>query len=105
VLLHSRKQDYIGAKAEYRAAIKFDPTLLKARTNLSSLLTAETQAGLRCVAPASMRPCDYCATTSEVLVRCSKCKAVRYCGRVYQRAHWKTGHNHACCGLRGTTKH
>jgi len=46
--------------------------------------------------------CAYCGV-SEVQHRlniCTGCRAVRYCGRACQSAHWKDGHKGACSGGR-----
>lgn len=44
--------------------------------------------------------CAFCNTvkagTSAKLQSCARCRAVWYCGRACQVAHWKAGHKHVC---------
>lgn len=45
--------------------------------------------------------CGWCGAgpaEGQVLQRCGGCRAVCYCGRECQRAHWKEGHKGACGG-------
>ena len=39
--------------------------------------------------------CDFCFSASETLLRCSKCKFARYCGRGCQKKAWKS-HKNEC---------
>ena len=36
------------------------------------------------------------AREDRKLLKCSRCKRVRYCGRECQRAHWRAGHKAEC---------
>ena len=56
-------------------------------------------------APKPVLRCDYgpCSKTQAALTaaggsfsKCARCKAVRYCSRDCQRAHWKNGHKQEC---------
>jgi hypothetical protein len=51
----------------------------------------ETEAG------AVVSVCSHCNSTDKKTKRCTKCKLVRYCGLVCQKAHWHAGHK-ALCG-------
>jgi hypothetical protein len=42
------------------------------------------------------RPCAQCGELFPKLKQCSRCKAVAYCCRDCQVAHWKAGHKEAC---------
>jgi hypothetical protein len=42
------------------------------------------------------RPCAQCGELFPRLKQCVRCKAVSYCSRDCQKAHWKAGHNEAC---------
>jgi hypothetical protein len=42
------------------------------------------------------RPCAQCGELFPKLKQCSRCKAVAYCSRDCQVAHWKAGHKEAC---------
>jgi hypothetical protein len=42
------------------------------------------------------RPCAQCGELFPKLKQCSWCKAVAYCSRDCQVAHWKAGHKEAC---------
>jgi hypothetical protein len=42
------------------------------------------------------RPCAQCGELFPKLKQCSRCKAVAYCSRDCQLAHWKAGHKQAC---------
>ena len=53
------------------------------------------------VKPVASSPhCASCGAESglggSALKPCSRCKAVSYCGKECQRAHWKAGHKAAC---------
>jgi hypothetical protein len=48
------------------------------------------------VPPSSSQLCAWCGKTGPVLLRCARCKAVRYCGADHQRAAWKAGHKKEC---------
>jgi len=54
-------------------------------------------------APPSPDRCTHCgawaadlAREDRRLLKCSRCKRVRYCGRECQRAHWRAGHKAEC---------
>ena len=40
------------------------------------------------------RPCAWCGVPARSV--CGGCKAVRYCNRVHQACHWRSGHMHEC---------
>lgn len=40
--------------------------------------------------------CARCGTTTEHLSKCSRCRAVWYCGKACQREHWKLEHKRVC---------
>jgi hypothetical protein len=42
------------------------------------------------------RPCAACGELFPKLKQCSRCKAVAYCSRDCQLAHWKAGHKESC---------
>jgi hypothetical protein len=44
------------------------------------------------------RPCAHCGELFLKLKQCSRCKAVAYCSRECQVAHWKAGHKESCPG-------
>jgi hypothetical protein len=44
------------------------------------------------------RPCAQCGELFPKLQQCSRCKAVAYCSRDCQVAHWRAGHKEACQG-------
>ena len=59
--------------------------------------------------PAASSPlCASCGAESgpgaAALKPCSRCKAVSYCGKECQRAHWKAGHKAACNSSTGPGK-
>ena len=61
------------------------------------------------VKPAASSPlCASCSAESgpggAALKPCSRCKAVSYCGKECQRAHWKAGHKAACNSSTGPGK-
>ncbi|KAI8470451.1 MAG: hypothetical protein J3K34DRAFT_509635 [Monoraphidium minutum] len=43
--------------------------------------------------------CDHCARLCERPLRCSRCKAARYCSADHQRAAWGGGHKEECAAL------
>jgi hypothetical protein len=42
------------------------------------------------------RACAGCGDCASELKACSRCKAVYYCSKECQSAHWKSGHKAAC---------
>jgi hypothetical protein len=46
--------------------------------------------------PRPSRPCAQCKQLFPKLHRCTRCKAVSYCSKQCQVAHWKAGHKEAC---------
>ena len=49
--------------------------------------------------PKPMRPlhiCSNCEGSFRTVLRCAGCAKVRYCGKVCQAAHWKSGHKKQC---------
>lgn len=45
---------------------------------------------------ASSAACSHCGVTAADLKTCTRCRAVNYCGRECQAAHWKAGHKQQC---------
>ena len=43
----------------------------------------------------SLQTCDSCGKTGESLLRCGKCRSVRYCNKICQRGHWEL-HKKSC---------
>jgi len=44
----------------------------------------------------STSSCARCGVAGPVLKACARCKAVVYCSRECQAAHWKAGHKGSC---------
>jgi hypothetical protein len=42
------------------------------------------------------KPCTQCGELFPKLHRCTRCKAVSYCSKQCQVAHWKAGHKQVC---------
>ena len=65
---------------------------------LDAMRRKETAVSVASTASADPSPiyCANCGIAASNLKACSRCKAVSYCGREYQVAHWKSGHKAAC---------
>ena len=67
---------------------------------MTSGVTANSQKQMsQGMASRAVRCCANChalESDSVVLSVCSRCKGVRYCGGVCQKAHWKAGHKLTC---------
>jgi len=45
---------------------------------------------------AKMPPCSNSGCSKVVILQCSKCKAVKYCGKDCQKSHWNESHKKQC---------
>ncbi len=62
---------------------------------ISLFLLAYSNAGLKLTMDAAVpESCANCGEQAEKLLRCTRCKGVRYCGRECQKAHWSQHKQH-----------
>ena len=49
--------------------------------------------------------CEYCSgKRSDTMLRCSRCKAVKYCSKDCQKKAWSGGHKEVCNGIKKEKK-
>ncbi|KAG2431543.1 hypothetical protein HXX76_009557 [Chlamydomonas incerta] len=80
-------------------AVAAEAEALAAGSSSAAMATASKWTLLCCATR-----CTNLAGRSEAelpLQACGSCKAVRYCGRACQAAHWRAGHKEACGALKG----
>ena len=85
------QSDKEAVKWYQQAADQGDVDALKFLTGLSLKQNDKKTA---CISSAN--GCENCGISAINLRACSRCKAVSYCSRECQVAHWKAGHKAAC---------